>query len=504
MGVERTGYLDVSVRPAPVAGPVRCPARAALDPASSPASDPLLAASWAALPLAVPVVADLVASPAGLVLQGGVFVTLLALSALFSGSEVALFSLSAGERETLTEDGSPAAKRVLALLDRPRRLLAAILLLNTVVNVGAAILSARLMTVAAGAFGWSVTATLIANVFALTFVLLVVSEIAPKLIASRQPVRFALGIAGPIGLLVRLVAPLADVLARVASALQSRVKTTEETLSSDDIKTMADVGEAQGSLEEDERALIHSIVEFGATTVREVMVSRVDMLALPASATLDEALTLIRESGHSRYPLYRESLDHVLGVVYAKDLLPSLRDGDVPGALLAEGMPTPDWEVLARKPLFVPPAKPLDDMLADFQRTNTHLAIVVDEYGGTDGLVTLEDLLEEVVGEIRDELDDVEDETLIRPLPDDGPDVWHALARIDLDDLAQTVGVPMETDGFDFETLGGLILYLLGRVPEPGDEVTFERLHFRVDGVDENRITDVRVAVRPEPEPDEA
>ena len=137
-------------------------------------------------------------------------------------------------------------------------------------------------------------------------------------------------------------------------------------------------------------------------------------------------------------------------------------------------------------------------MLADFQRTNTHLAIVVDEYGGTAGLVTLEDLLEEVVGEIRDELDSVEDETLIRLVPDAGEGVWHAQARVPLDDLAETVGVEMDTDGFDFETLGGLILYLTGRVPEPGDEMTFERLHLRVEAMDQNRITDVRVTVVPD------
>ncbi|MEO0558971.1 MAG: hemolysin family protein [Bacteroidota bacterium] len=437
--------------------------------------------------------ADIVLSPVGLSVQIGVFVCLLGLSALFSGSEVALFSITAGEREALDTLGSRSAKRVLALLDRPRRLLVAILMLNTVVNVGAAILSTQVVLAFAEAYAWSPTVVLVVNVLALTFILLVVSEIAPKLLASRQPVRFAQGVAPLLSPLVRLLSPVADLLAGLAMRLQTRFRADEDPLSSDDIKTMADVGEAQGSLEEEERALIHSIVEFGETTVREVMVSRVDMKALPETATLDDALDTIRESGHSRFPLYRDDLDHLLGVVYAKDLLPYLDDAGGDGAA-----PDIHWETIARQPQYVPPSKPLDDMLSDFQRTSTHMAIVVDEYGGTAGLVTLEDLLEEVVGEIRDELDDEEDETLIRQLD---PDVWRAEARVDLDDLADAVGVELDADDYDFETLGGLIFHLTGDIPAPGDEIEHEGLRFSVETVEQNRIQDVRIETLPPTEP---
>ncbi len=447
---------------------------------------PASSLALAALPLA-----DVLPSPTGLALQAGAFVVLLLLSALFSGSEVALFSITAGEREALAGDEAPASARVVRLLGRPRRLLAAVLLLNTVVNVGAAILSATFTATLAGAYGWSTVVALSVNVVGVTFALLVVSEIAPKLIASRQPVRFAQRSTALVGPLVRVVAPVADLLAALASGVQARFRAEADALSSDDIKTMADVGEAQGSLEEEERALIHSIVEFGQTAVREVMVSRVDVTALSADATLGEALAMIRESGHSRFPLFQDHLDSVLGVVYAKDLLPHL--GAAPDAA------APDWAALARRPLFVPPAKPLDDMLADFQRTNTHMAIVVDEYGGTAGLVTLEDLLEEVVGEIRDELDRPEDETLVRAV---GPGVWRAEARIDLDDLADEVGVDLDTAAFDFETLGGLVLHVAGDIPAAGDEVEFERLRLRVESVEDNRIGDVRVEVAPVPEPE--
>ena len=446
-----------------------------MDPASSLA------------PVALPL-ANALPGPLGLAVQVGVFVLLLALSALFSGSEVALFSIQAGEREAMREAPTTGTDRVLRLLDRPRRLLAAILLLNTVVNVGAAILSTQLMLGAAGAFGWTPLAALAANVVGLTFVLLVTSEIAPKLVASRQPVRFATAVAGPLGALVKAVSPVADLLARLATAVQGRFRSVDEPLSSDDIKSMADVGEAQGSIGEQERALIHSIVEFGETTVREVMVSRVDVQSMSTDASLDDALDLIRETGHSRFPLYREHIDNVLGVVYAKDLLPTI-EGD--GA-------TPDWAALARRPLFVPPGKTLDDMLADFQQSSTHMAIVVDEYGGTAGLVTLEDLLEEVVGEIRDELDGPEDELPIHAV---APGVFRTEARVDLDDLSEAVGVELDTDDYDFETLGGLILHLTGDIPAPGDQIEHAGLLLHVETVEENRIHDVRIERLPEPEP---
>ncbi|HEX9950945.1 MAG TPA: hemolysin family protein [Rubricoccaceae bacterium] len=451
---------------------------------------PLLAAALAVAQTAAPAVAETAAvmpGPGALAAQAAVLAGLLALSALLSASEVSLFSLSAGEREALAETNTPAARRVLALLDRSRRLLVGILLLNTVANVGVALISARIVDIAARVNHWDPTVALVLNVAVVTFAILVLSEIAPKLIASRRPAATAQRLAPVLSPLLRLVTPLADVLAAGAHALQNRVQSAAEPLSSADLKTMADVGEAQGSLEEGEHALIHSIVEFGETTVREVMVSRVDMMALADDASLGQALALIRSSGHSRFPLYHESIDRVVGVVYAKDLLPLLDDPDDSSVA---------WAALARKPLFVPPAKALDDMLADFQRTNTHMAIVVDEYGGTAGLLTLDDLLEEVVGEIRDELDSEEDERLVHALPDGA---FRAQARIDLDDLAEAVGVPLATDTFDFETLGGLILDALGRLPDPGDEVDVDRLRLRVETMEETRILDVRIEVLPDP-----
>ena len=443
----------------------------------------LLAAALAAAAQGAPAGA---LTPAAVAVQGGVMTVLLVFSGLCSAAEIALLSVTPGEREALAEAPTAGARRVLALLDRPRRLLVALLLLNTLANVAVALLAARLVGALARQNAWDPAVALIAGVAGVTLAILVVSEIAPKLVASRRPARTAQALAPLFRPLVAVVAPLADVLAAGAHRLQESLQSVHEPISSADLKTMADVGEAQGSLEEGEHALIHAVVEFGETTVREVMVSRVDVTALADTARLGEALDMIRQSGHSRFPLYHESLDQVTGVVYAKDLLPHLGEPD--------DAPV-DWSVIARKPLYVPPAKPLDDMLADFQRTNTHMAIVVDEYGGTAGVLTLDDLLEEVVGEIRDELDDAEDERLVTVLPDGA---FRAQARIDLDDLAEAVGVSLPTDTYDFETLGGLILDALGRLPDPGDELDIGQLRLRVETMEETRILAVRVEVLPE------
>ena len=449
-----------------------------MDPASSPALTGLFALPLAAM------------GPSEAALHFGTLGGLLVLSALFSSTEVALFSLTPAERGGLAGGDGRAAAHVRWLLERPRTVLISVLFLSTLANVGAALLAAALALETAEVRGWDTTTALIIEVVALTFALLVACEIAPKVAAARRPVQFAKVAAPVLYPLARLLQPFSALLAAAADRLQALVRVPAARLSTEDLKTMADVGEAQGTLVEEERALIHSILEFGETTVREVMVSRVDVLALPETATLGEALALIRESGHSRFPLYRDHLDHILGVVYSKDLLPYLGDSPDPDRLVL-------WEALARQPRFVPLSKKLDDMLADFQSHNTHMAIVVDEYGGTAGLVTLEDLLEEVVGEIRDELDEP-DEALYRAV---GPDAWRVEARIDLDDLAEALGLALETEAFDFETLGGLIFHLAGAVPAPGDEVDYERLHLRVETVEQNRIRDVLVTRLPEPEP---
>ncbi|MYI84532.1 MAG: HlyC/CorC family transporter, partial [Rhodothermaceae bacterium] len=247
----------------------------------------------------------------------------------------------------------------------------------------------------------------------------------------------------------------------------------------------AEIGKDHGSLEEDEHGWIQSLLDFGDTTVRAIMVNRLDISALPITASLKEALELIRICGHSRLPLYKDHLDNIQGVVYAKDLLPYVNKPDA----------SIDWTHLMRPPIFVPLGRKLDDLLQDFQHRKTHLAIVVDEYGGTAGLVTLDDVLEEVVGEMEDEHDEVRD-TLIIPL---GNRKYKVDARINLDDLNDAANISLPTDTYEFETLGGLIFHLAGDIPEPGYTTVHDRMEISVDEVENNRIRMVHIRIRAAP-----
>ncbi len=415
-----------------------------------------------------------------------VLVLLLLASAIISGSEVALFSLDGSVKETLAEAEDQASRRVLALLEKPHSLLITILLLNTFVNVSAAILAALITERMASGLALSQTVVFILEVIVLTFVLLVVSEITPKLIAKRHATTYSRIVSAPLMVLHKLLRPISSVLARAMRFVQSRFKPRPPPpLSSEDIKAMAEIGEAHGTFEEEERELIHSIVEFGDTSARAIMINRLDIVALPVTATLAEAIEIIRTSSLSRLPLYVDHLDNILGMIYAKDLLPYLKNGN--------GVQRIDWTSLMRPTMFVPMGRKLDDLLKDFQRKKTHLAIVVDEYGGTAGMVTLEDVLEEVVGDMRDELDEAESD-LYEKL---GEDRFRIDARIDLDDLNDLLALDFDTESFDFETLGGLIFHLTGNIPSEGEEMVYDRLSMRVETVENNRIRHVHVQVKP-------
>lgn len=432
--------------------------------------------------------ADLIPGPSFFAAGFIVLLVLLILSALFSGSEVALFSLGTSALETLAVRGDAASGRVLRLLEDPRSLLVTILLANTFVNVAAAILAALLTGSMALALGWDPSLAIVLEVGVLTFLILVLSEVSPKLIATRHASAFSRRMSGPLLAMHRTLQPMSVLLAKSTDVFGGRLKRGLRKISSDELRAMADVGEAQGTLEEQERALIYSIVEFGETTVREIMVSRVDMVALPMTASVQEAIDTIRTSGHSRLPLYVEHLDNIVGIVHAKDLLPYLGQGE-PGRV--------EWTRIARQPMFVPLGKKLDDLLREFQTKKTHIAIVVDEYGGTAGLATLEDVLEEIVGDIRDEHDERE-ATLCEPI-DEG--IYRVDARINLDDLTEMLEIDLDADQFDFETLGGLIFHLTGSIPVEGEEIVHENLALRVEKVDNNRIGTVLVRLV---EPDES
>ncbi|MDQ7040238.1 MAG: hemolysin family protein [Rhodothermus sp.] len=424
---------------------------------------------------------ELTSEPGALVLTGALFVLFLLISALLSGSEAALLSLRTAW-QTVQGTVDPVSRRLQEVLARPRHLILTLQLLNTLANVGAALMAMLL----AARLTWMVhgppALVLLTGLVVVAFVLLIVGEITPRLLAGRYAEPFARRIAAPVWVLQRVLYPLTDALVRVIVQVQQRLRGPERPLSADELKALEIAGDGS-MLGEEERELLTAILEFGETTVREIMVSRLDIVAIPEAATFGEVLERIRSSGHSRLPLYAEHLDNIQGIVYAKDLLPFLGRAELDKPL--------NWRELARPAMFVPLSKRLDALLRDFQRRKTHMAIVVDEYGGTAGLVTLEDVLEEIVGDIRDEHD--EDEPVLYEQID--AHTYRIDARMNLDDLAELLGVELNTDSFDFETLGGLIFHLLGVIPEPGDEVQYGPLHLRVETVDNYRIGQVLVRV---------
>jgi len=375
----------------------------------------------------------------------------LVLLAFTSAVDAALSAISRHRLNLLQEEAAPRARVVARLLSDPYRFKAAILLVNAAAIITATALTLRLTQSLAN--GWRAGALAL-----LLLLILTLSEALPKALAIRNPTRAAQLLAGPMSLITRLIWPLITLISLVTGPFVHLV-TGQSTpplplVTEEELRLLVNVGEEEGLIEPDEREMIEGIFSFGDTVVREVMIPRVDIVALDETATLDEAIEVVIAHGHSRIPVYAETIDQIVGILYAKDLLPALRAGDLGLSLAA----------LVRAPYFVPETMKVDALLKDLQTRKVHLAIVVDEYGGTAGLVTIEDLLEEIVGEIQDEYD-VEEPT-VRFV---GEGELIADARVLLDDLNDLTGLHLESDESD--RLGGLVYERLGRVPQVGDEV---------------------------------
>lgn len=407
----------------------------------------------------------------------------LGFSAVFSSAEVAFFSLN-----STTGAGSasadPALGRVFEMLAKPRRLLATILIGNTFANIVTAVVAAVLTGEWLATLAIPDTLVYVIEVAVITFVILILSEITPKIIALKNPRAVSRRLGYVLYPIYLLLTPVSYVIAEFTKWMESRLPQPSNVLSADDLKTIAEVGQDQGSLKEDEREIIENMIEFGNTTVKEIMTSRVDIVALSDADTLGEALELVRTESVSRLPLYGKDLDEIHGVIHTKDLLAFL---DQPAATV------PNWASLARPALFIPSTKRLDDLLRDFQAQKTHLAIVVDEYGGTEGIVSLDDVLEEIIGDLG--ADDDSPEEVMYTLRKNGEYIFDA--KIDLDDMGEVLGLELASPDDEFETLGGLIYHLLERIPNVGEEVTYKGLWLHIHTIEKNRVTRVRVRKLP-------
>ena len=334
--------------------------------------------------------------------------------------------------------------------------------------------------------------TLLLALFTIVF-----GELVPKSLALAHTERFALGLSGFVEFLLRILGPLVSALAAVTNSVSRALGAGDQSqgvMSTEELSLLVERGGEQGILEAEEEQMIQAVIELGDQRIHEVMVPRIAMITLAASASMDEVIDKVIDEGHSRIPVYEETIDEIVGILYAKDLLPILKR---PAA------ERPALRSLLRTPVFVPESMSVDDLLHEFQRRKVHLAIVLDEYGGTAGLVTIEDLLEEIVGEIQDEYD--EEEPLIVRLSEDE-------ARIDgraaIDDLTELFDIELGLEDEDeYDTVGGLIYHRIGGVPKPGDQVLVDGLTLTVETTDGRRVGKVLVVRNretDEPEDDEA
>lgn len=404
------------------------------------------------------------------------------LSAFFSGSEVALFSFNKKKLREFKKEHRIVGSYVQLLLDHPKRLLVTILLGNTVANVAASIISVLIALNAAHAYNISVEIALFLQILLLTILILLLGETTPKLWAQKYPLQFAKLVAIPLYWISIIFYPVSKILTDLLVFVTSRFTfdKSKSVLQGTEITDLADLSIEKGTIEEGEHELIHGIVSFKTVTAREIMTPRVDISAVSVEESFDELMNIINESGHSRIPLYENSLDKIIGIIYAKDILPFLRN--------PESRKTLSLRNIAREALFVPETKLISNLLHEFQEKNLHLGIVVDEYGGTAGLISLEDILEEIVGEIRDEFDKEIEE--ISKLNDKS---FLVLGKVSIDELNELLGQDFSSENDDYDTVGGFIFNHAGSIPQQGFHFIYNNYKFTVQEVINNRINKVIV-----------
>ncbi len=402
---------------------------------------------------------------------------LLLVSALLSGAEAAYFSLGRARLRELAEEQGKEPGPLAPLLERPHELLVTLLVGITVVNIGASALAAAVAEKLFGSRGLAVAIT------GMIFLLTVFGEVLPITLAVEHPRRFSAWVNRPVAWLSVLLRPiriwLGGLTALTLRFVGSERRQGEPEISEEELRTLVDVGAREGVVDRTEREMIHKVFELEDTLVRAVMVPRPDMFCLDVTTPPGEILPLLREQLHSRVPVFEETIDQIVGVLYTKDLLPYLR-----------GLP-PGFDLRAHlhPPYFVPESKRADALLREFQAKKLHLAIVVDEYGGTAGLVTLEDLLEELVGEIRDEFD--EEERLIQRV---APRSFRVSGKLAIEELNAAAGLHIPNDSFD--TVGGWVLDLFGRVPHKGEKTEAGGVTVAVEKVERTRVLEVLVTLQ--------
>ena len=416
----------------------------------------------------------------------GVLATLLLLvsSALISGAEVALFSLTPADFEPEESKRTVKEQIVINLLDKPKKLLATILVANNMINIAIILLFDHLTDKAfenLDTVFMGVDLQFLLEVVVITFLILLFGEILPKVYASRNKVSFSHFMAYPLNVLDKLFAPLSVPMRAVTLKIHERLGNQKPGLSVDQLSQALELT-SQHDTTKEEHKILKGIVSFGNTDTKQVMRPRMDIFALNENQPYSEIIPEIIENGYSRIPVYKDNIDNVTGILYVKDLLPFLEEEDY------------EWTSLLREPYFVPENKKLDDLLNDFKNKKNHLAIVVDEYGGTSGLISLEDIIEEIVGDISDEFDD---EDLVFSKLDENNYVFEG--KTPLKDFYRVIKLEnpelFEENKGEAETLAGFLLEISGSFPRKNDVLLFDGYSFTIEAVDKKRIKQIKVKI---------
>ena len=420
-------------------------------------------------------------SPSLFFIVNGIILTLLLLfSGLVSGSEVAFFSLNPKDIQEL-KSGSETEKNIYSLIKKPKRLLATILILNNFINISFVTLSTMMI--------WRITGSqnvegkiVIAITAIITFLIVYFGEVVPKIYANQRSIGFAKLTVPLITIAFKIFKPLSWLLTNFSLMLESKIQKRGYELSVDQLNQALELTTNENTPEE-EKGILKGIVNYGQLSVKQVMRSRVDITALDHEMDFHELMDKINKSGYSRIPIYKDTIDTIAGILFSKDLLPHLNKKE-----------NFKWQKLMRTPFFVPETKKIDTLLKDFQKRHVHMAIVVDEYGGTSGLVTLEDVIEEIVGEIHDESDD--DEIKYNKVDHHTYIFEGKTTLIDFCKIVNQDPSAFENVKGESESLGGLILELHSKLPPTGEIINYENFQFVVIAVDQKRIKKIKVRIK--------
>lgn len=426
----------------------------------------------------------------GVVLALLVIVVLLFFSAAVSASEIAFFSLSPGQIKEVRAGKQGISLLIKQLLERPKRLLATILISNNFVNVAIVIISTYVSNELFD-FSGSPLLGFVIQVIVITSLILLIGEIIPKVYATQYGMNIIMVMARPINFLLKVFYPLSSILVSSTYIIDKRLTRKKHPLLMSDLSNAIDIT-SDASTSEENRKMLKSIARFGDIAVSEIMKSRIDVTAIDIELGFGDVMRIIRESGYSRIPVYRDTFDTITGILYIKDLLQYADQSD-----------TFKWQDLLRPVFFVPESKRINDLLTEFQEKKIHLAIVVDEYGGTSGIIALEDIIEEIVGEINDEFDS-ESDSIPYVKVDDNTYIFEG--KTSLNDFCKIVNV--EDELFDVvkgesDTLAGLVLELAGRIPVVSEAVSFANYTFCVEAADKRRVKRIKVSLPPTETPDE-